>query len=219
MSNHIERSIDFLEGVEKTNVPLMATFVGFKKSFQARFGIEKFPMVMHDNPRKAVVRAYGSSKYPYGYFRMTELNLNDDRNTFQNIRRFGSGVSIKDLEDALVQKSFMFPTKVNVECKYLDDDPIRVLNFIQKLAIFNSCRLLSFDISLPGSETWNVNVVSNQKGAAIPVPVEDDDDKPTVYEIDFSYELETKIGFEKIVAKINNAGKITTNVELQDAPE
>lgn len=219
MSDPIERNIDFLDGAEKTNVPLLATLIGFKRSFQERLGIEKFPLVMHDNPRKAIKKAYKNSRYPYGYFRMTNLVLSDEQTLHQNIRRMGSGHSIQDIENVLVQKGFYFPADVTIEVKYLDDDINGVINFVQKLAIINACRLLSFDIKLPGSDGWNVNVTADTKGASIPSPIEDDEDRPAVYEIDASYVLQTKVGFEKVVAKINNEGSITHNVMLEPSRE
>lgn len=215
MSEHnIERNIDFLYGAEQTNVPLLATLIGFKKSFQAGLGIEKFPLVMHDNPRKAIKKAYKSSKYPYGYFRMSNLELDTDQNFFQNIRRMGSNVSVKELENVLVTKGFYFPAKVSIDVVYLDDDIENVINYVQKLAIIAACRTLSFDVALPNTQHWNVNVTSDNLGASFPTPVEDDEDKPAVYEIESSFVLHTKIGIEKVVAKINNEGTITHNLHV-----
>lgn len=216
MSKPIERNIDFLDGAEKSNVPLTASLIGFKQSFIQNFGIRKFPLVMHDNPLKAVKKLYGDAHYPYGYFRMNNLVLSDEISITQNIRRMGSSVTLSDLVNATVNKNFMFAADITIECKLLDNDMERILDFVQKLAIINACRLLSFDVKLPSGEEWNVNVKADTNGAAIPSPMDEDEAKASVYEIDFSYTIQSKIGISKEVAKINNLGTITTNVGLTD---
>jgi len=216
MTEHVPaRSIDFLDGVEKSDAPLLATLLGFRTQVQNHLRIKKFPLIFDDDPKGAIKRAYaGSISLPYGYWRISSMNLSEDDQAIQQIKRAGSGFSMPDLEDAVINKDFLFRANIEVECTYINDDPREVLAFVERLMIVNATRMLTFEIHLPTGSNWTVTPFASEKGASIPQATREDEGKPGVMEVTFSYRLSTKTGLIKPVAKINNDGHITTNTKI-----
>ena len=213
------RSIDFLDGVEKSDAPLLATLLGFRQQVRNHLQIKKFPLIFDDDPKGAIKRAYGgSSKYPYGYWRINSMNLDEETQATMQIKRAGIGFSMSDLEDATINKNFLFRSNIEVECTYVNDDPREVMAFVERLMIVNATRMLTFEIKLPGGAEWTVTPYANEKGASIPQATREDESKPGALEVIFSYRLSTKTGLVKPVAKINNDGHITTNTHIGTPP-
>jgi hypothetical protein len=208
-----KRNFDFLDGVEHTNTPLLATLMGFRKQVNKHLLIKKFPLIFDDDPKGTVRKAYGgSTSYPYGYWKITALNIDEETQAVQQIKRAGSGFSMSDLENATINKDFLFRTNIAVDCFYMDNDPVRMLAFVERLMIVSATRMLTFKIVLPQGSTWTVTPYPNEKGASIPLSTKEDEGNPGVLEINFGFKLSTKTGLVKPVAKIYNEGSVTTNL-------
>lgn len=214
------RDIDFLDGTEKSTAPLLATLHGFRSMVQTHLGIKKFPLVFDDDPKGAVKRAYGGdSSYPYGFWRISSINIDDETQAVQMIKKAGSGFSMQDLENAVINKAFLFRTNIEVDCYYLNNDPKETLAFVERLMIVAATRMMTFEITLPDGTEWTVTPYANQKGASIPQASKEDEGKPSTLEVNFSFRLSTKSGIIKPVAKINNDGNIQVNRNVGSPPE
>lgn len=209
----MQRNIDFLAGNEDNGTPLWAALLGFQKSFKARMGIDKFPLVMHNDHKGAIKKAYKSDAYPYGYFRVTDIAMDTTMQIPKAIQRYASSTSFDEMTNSLVDQNYMFPCNLTIECFYYDNSPDTTMMFAQRLAIMNACRAFSFNVSIPSTQWW-VDLVSSSESVPIPVVDIDDESKPMVSELTFGYTAKSKIGIVKSVPKINNEGKITTNVHI-----
>lgn len=207
-----EANIDFLRGVKASSAPIFATLLGFRESVKRTLGIEKFPMVLHNDHKGSVRKAYGNSDMPYGYFRITNLQVDEDSQAASNIRRVGNGSFIDGL-NATVNKSYLFAVNLRIECFYVDNDPLRVLNFVSMLALVNQAKGLEFYLELPSGRR-HVQVRPDTKGAAIPTTEIDNEDDPFTSSIEFSYEVRGFAGQYVEVAKLNNEGIIDLNVKM-----
>lgn len=205
-------NIDFLKDVKATSAPIFATLLGFRESVKRTLGIEKFPMVLHNDHKGSIRKAYGSTEMPYGYFRITNLQVDDETQAASNIRRHGSGSFVDGL-NAVVNKSYIFAVNLRIECFYVDNDPMRVLNFVSLLALVNQAKGLDFYLELPSGKR-HVQVKSDVKGAAIPTADIDSEEDPYTSIIEFGYEVRGFAGQYVKVAKINNDGIVDLNARI-----
>lgn len=208
----MEQSIDFLDGVEASSAPLFATLYGFRETVKQVLGIEKFPLVMHNDHKGSVRKAYGNADMPYGYFRITNIVVNEDSQAPATIARVGAGRFV-DKMNALVKMSYIFAVDITVECFYRDTDPSRVLSFVSNLALVNVVDGLDFTLNLPSGDR-TVKSTPDQKGAAVPQVDKDDEANPGVSEVSFGYTVRGFAGVYKPVAKVNNDGIVTLQSDV-----
>lgn len=201
--------------VINSGTALRATLAGIQRKFSVGLGLERFVMSMHNNPKQQLRAAFGSTNYPYGWFKCSSIALDKERANIANIARFTSGhkISITD-SNATITMNHYFPVTIQCECQVKFDNYEKGLLFIQQILIASPVKLLNFEILMP-SDKWTVEIAN--EGDMVPMPVIDDLDDgstPGTYSIDFTLTVKTKIGFNREAAKINNAGEVLVDYEL-----
>lgn len=208
----MKHDIDFLQGAKASSAPVFATLLGFRESVKRTLGIKKFPLVLHNDHKGSVRKAYGNDDMPYGYFRITNLQIDEEAQAASNIRRHGNGSFVDGL-NAIVNKAYIFAVNLRIECFYVDNDPLRVLNFVSMLALVNQGKGLDFYLELPSGRK-HVQVKPDVKGASIPTAEADDEENPFTSVIDFGYEVRGFAGQYVEVAKLNNEGIIDLSYKM-----
>lgn len=206
-----------IAGVMKNSTSLKATILGIQRQFRRGFGLNRFILSIHNNPKQGIRANFNqNTNYPYGWFKITTLAFNRELlQNPKNVARFGSGWAIgRDPTNAIVTTNYYFPVTLQCECvvKFMHFD--QSLLFAQQLVISGITELLGFEIQMPTSK-WTVRVLLD--GESVPLPyIEDLDDgsTPGSMEMTFNFTIQTKIGFNAEQAKINNYGEITADVEI-----
>lgn len=201
--------------VIKSSTALKATLAGVQRKFSVGLGIKRFIYTAHNNPKQGLRAAFGSTDYPYGWFKCTTLSLDTERANMANLGRFGSGLSLSVSESsASIVQNFYFPVTMQVDCEVKFNALEPGLLFIQQVLLASPTKMLNFEVHMP-SDKWTVEVVND--GNSMPMPnIEDLDDgsTPGSYTIQFQLTVKTKIGFNTETAKINNQGEVLMDVSL-----
>lgn len=195
---------------------LELTLKGFTDSFKHVLGVSSFVQQFHNN-WKQVLRASTGTKYPYGGFKLTTVQLQHDKNLV-NMARVGTGQGVSHTPiNTSISRAYLFPVQLQLECVVKFNDPVEAQMWAVAAAIMFSTRQLSFKLSL-GPDHWTVNCTANgDQSASMTMPyTEDLNDSgastPGSVELQFQLLLDTKIGFFTEVQKLNNDGAISMSV-------
>ena len=198
--------------------PYSLTLLGIRKRFETVFGIENFTQSFHNNWKQALRAAdkKGTASYPYGFFKVTNIQPEGEKNIV-NMARVGTGRVISpDGNNATVTKLFLFPVKLSLDCEVKFSDAMEAQQFALSLAVLLNTRTLSFSQMYLG-DTWTCLVTGSGGGnsaAVTPPVIEDlnDGSTPGTTSVPFQLEISTKIGFKRDVAKLNNYGIVNMRV-------
>lgn len=205
------KSFDMLGSVRNVQTPLMLTLVGFRKSISKHLGLKAFPQIMHDN-QKAVVRREQHDSYPYGWFRISSFEIQRDMQPNKTLRRHGSTMTLDDLTNATVSKGYLFPTLLNVEMRYINNDPIETLMLIEKVAVLGAVDGFSFKVNMPGAPEWTVGVQLSEGPVDVPQSELENEADAAAFDLSLNFTIRTRVGVIKSVPKINNEGRVTQSI-------
>lgn len=199
------------------NSPLLkATLAGVVRVMQTTLGIERSILSVNNNPKQGLKAIHGDLKYPYGWVKFPSMMLNADRALLKNIARNGSGYGTgRSNTSATVKINHHYPAKLNLDCIVKFQQYSDVLDFVQLLLIAAASDLLNFKIALA---TDDIQVTVAVEGHSAALPMIDDLEEgssPGTFEYQFSLTVDTKIGFNRDVAKINNEGVIQLDEKLE----
>lgn len=207
------KGFDLLSAVKNTQTPLFLSLLGFRKSLSRHLGLKAMPLIMHDN-LKAALDKEDFPGYPYGYFRISSLEVKRDGQANKTLRRHGSTLTLEAITNAVVQKGYLFPCEIMVELHFIHNDSPEVLLFIEKCAILGAVDGFSFQVDMPGSTSWTVGVTMEEGPISIPdVELESESDA-AAFDISVQFRINTRAGIVKNVPKINNEGKITKSFDI-----
>lgn len=194
---------------------IKAALSGVQRTVRTVLGVERFILSVNNNPKQGVRSTFGSTDYPYGWCKFPTIMLDADKAMLKGIARRGSGWGIGHTDTSATTKiNHYFPARLNLECFIKFQQYDDVLAFAQLLLISSVSDLLNFKINLP-TEVIHVKVFVD--GNNISLPQIDDLEEgatPGTFEFTFSLTVDTKIGFSRDIAKINNEGVIELNTEL-----
>ncbi|AQT28615.1 hypothetical protein YOLOSWAG_135 [Erwinia phage vB_EamM_Yoloswag] len=206
-----------IDQLMRNSTSLKATIHGIQQQFRNGYGLTRFVWMVHNNPKQGI-RALNaqSTDYPYGWVKLNNLAFN--RELMQNPKsagRFGTGWALTpDPSNAVVVNNYYFPVTLSAEAtvKFMSID--EALAFVQQFLIASIVELMSFEIQMPSTK-FTVRVLLD--GESIPLPFIEDLDEgstPGSFEITIPLTVQTKIGFNREEAKINNYGEVTVNTKL-----
>lgn len=197
---------------------LKATLAGVQRTVRTTLGIDRFVLSVNNNPKQGIRSLFGSTDYPYGWAKFPTISLDAETAMLKGIARRGSGWGTGKIDSsATVKINHYFPAKLTMDCYVKFQQYDDVLVFAQLLLIASAGDLLNFKISLPTEE---IHVKTKVEGNSLTVPQIDDLEEgstPGTYEFQFALAIDTKIGFSRDIAKINNEGTIQINTELDIA--
>ena len=212
------RTFDMLSGVDVNTNPLYASLFGMRESMSKKIGVKTLPIIQHDNTKR-VLEALGS-RYPFAFLKLTSIGVIVDRQNVNTIRRTASSI-VATGEDVLeVYKGYLFDTNVNMEITFTTDSLLEAVNFCNKLAIYAATDAFDFELSVPGTGSWNVQVKFENNDFQIPTAALEDEENPKALEMTFPFVLVTKTGIIRSVAKVNHEGRVNTSItpgEYDDA--
>ena len=185
------------------------------------FGFRAFPLVQDDDMKGAVRRALKISTedrshnlYPFGAMTITSLGVKDDTHNIKNIARSGSGISVtENMESATIIKHYKVWASVSLDLQFEFDDLIEALRFVEKLSLCLAAKKFNTGVKLDSGEEWSV-LVESQREVSFPKAARDDETAPSIYRINHSIIVHTQFGENREVAKINNEGRIDTNITV-----
>jgi hypothetical protein len=194
--------------------PLYAALSGVQQRFKNVLGLKRFVFTVHNNPKQALRAVFGSTDYPYGWFKATGLTVDRDAANIKTILRRGSGVALATDTSATVMINHYIPVTVPIECEVHLVSVADALVFASQFLIASSADLMDFVI-FAGTTRWTVSLKSDGDNVPLPQDVDlDEGSTPGSVTLQFSMTMKTKIGFSREGAKINNDGAVTVDLDI-----
>lgn len=203
---------------------LYATLYGFREMLDQQLELKNVPVVMHDNAKNALRKKVqeklksGLLVYPYGFIEVESIEINRDLNPVKQIQRSGYLSNPLSATDATVLRGFLFPTRLAVTLHYINSDVEATLLFAESIALISILGGLDFTINYGKEFIWSCRVLLDGP-VTIPKKTLEDAALPAEDEIIISGTIETRIGFTRPIAKINNKGAPTFYFELKKEEE
>lgn len=209
------RQKDLLDGVEYASASTYAALKSFKKAFMEQIGVGDFPWIQHNQRKKAIKAVQGSGRFPYSCFKLTNLGINREIGSAQQIRRHSNGSGVSYTEDGTVHKVFAFDMVIRVEAHYYTQDLMDAISFCERVSLINISRTLSSKITYQNGIEYDVNVFSDSVELDIPEVDLDSESDAGIIDIPINYELKTKMMIFKEGPKINSRGQILRGIKFE----
>lgn len=204
-----------------SNSCLYATLYGFREMLDQQLELKNVPVVVHDNAKNALRKKIqeklksGLIAYPYGFIEIASVEINRDLGPIKQIQRSGYLSNPLSATDATVLRGFLFPAKLSVVLHYINSDVEATLLFAESIALISILGGLDFTINYGQEFKWCCRVLLDGP-VTIPKKTLEDPSLPAEDEIVISGLIETRIGFTRPIAKINNQGAPTFFFELKN---
>lgn len=211
------RNFDLLGGVKTANSPLWLSFHGFRKTLSHHLGLKTLPFIMHDDTKATLRKEYGS-QYPYGFYRMNSFQIIRDQAPGKTVRRHGSAWGYEGATNAQIHKAYMFPAEIMMELHYINDDPAKVIHFVEKVSILGATGSFSFKVKLPGVNEFSCRISVEDGPIEIPQVELENESDAGAFEIVVPFKMTTKVGVIKGVPKINNQGAVEQSISVDPVP-
>lgn len=211
----LNQNFDLLSAVKNTQTPVYLSLLGFRKSISRHLGLKALPLLMYDDT-KAVLRRIQSVDYPYGYFRLNSFDIPRDSQVNKTLRRHGSTLTLDEVTNATISKGYLFPCTLMVEFHFIHNDPQQVLNLVEKSAILGAVDGFSFTVEMEGTSGWTVGVMMEEGPIQIPIAELESETDASAFDVIFNFSIKTRAGIVKSVPKINNEGRISRDLGIQN---
>lgn len=204
-----------LKAVQGTGMSgsVFATMSGVQTMMREVLGLKRFALSTNDNPKQGVRNAFGSTEFPYGWFKLTTVALKRDGILLKNVGRFGSGFAMNHESSATISRNYQFPSTISLECVVKFEAYKDAVAFATNLILSSALEMLAFSIE---TSTYKTLVSVILDGDSVSMPTEtsmNDGGTPGSPEITFSLTISTQFSFTREGAKINDAGAVTYNVD------
>lgn len=215
-----KQRINLLDGVTNKTSPLVVSMAAFLKNIARFSGIKQIPLVATDDEYDKQDRGNDIEEYPYAFMRMTNIEFILDRQNTKAAARHG--YPIADLNDpdaivtnAAIPKQFLFPVRVSLEMTYKTNQFSDVITIIEKMCLLSISGTLTFKVHAPMyPEITNIVKLESPSVPITPAEI-NSSAEPGAHKLTFNFTLESYSGIFKDVPKINNEGKVTTNIEVK----
>lgn len=208
------RDFDLLGKVRDKGTAIFKTLEGVELSLSKQLGLSSCPLIMSDNVFAELRKDPETERFPYGYFKITSFSIVRDQQAVKTLGRTSTGMSFDEFTNSTIAKDFTFPLHMQIEFNISTNDFGDALWLLQKVAIIDALDKFTFKMSLPPFQDWMVSLNLNSPENAVPESVLEDPTAPGTYKLNFNMLIKTHCGVSKQVAKINNSGKVTTNVNV-----
>lgn len=189
------------------------------------FKFKHIPLVLNDNWQGALVKAYGIAHNvektlpdPYCYLKISSLGVKEDAHNLNQSMRNGTGfgargASTGDLSNALLDMQYFAWAKVNIELCVGFRNPLAFFVFCERLSIAIKARNLA---ATANYENNSIGVYADPQQSEISPVMMSTDDATTAGWLTLNHALtiHTQFGTSVGVAKLNNEGNITNNIEV-----
>jgi len=194
--------------------PLYAALSGVQQRFKNVLNLKRFVFTVHNNPKQALRSVFGSTDYPYGWFKATGITIDRDNANIKTILRRGSGIALATDTSATVIVNHYIPVTVPIECEIHFKSVAEALVFASQFLIASAADLMDFVI-FAGTTRWTVSLKSDGDNIPLPQDVDlDEGSTPGSVTLQFSLTMKTKIGFSREGAKLNNEGTVSVNLDI-----
>jgi hypothetical protein len=189
------------------------------------FKFKHIPLVLNDNWQGALTKAYGIADNiekklpdPYCYLKVSSFGVRDDAHNLNQSMRNGTGFNTRgsdtgDLSNALLDMQYFAWAKVNIELCVGFRNPIAFFAFCEKLSIAIRARRLSASANFDGN-VFDVYADPQQSEISPTMMTTDDATTAGWLTLNHALTVHTQFGTSIAVAKLNNEGIITNNVEV-----
>lgn len=197
---------------------------GFKQKFQMVHGLERFAFNQSEGTSAESIRKLMGNtndvpiEYPYGFFSISSIGHDTAGPNAKNAARNEAGRAVSgDMSNTDIFKLYRLQVKLTVEVVLRFDKFTQMLKFVERFVWALAAKGYNTGIVLENKDHWNV-VVGGDATISIPKATIDDETRPGIYEIVHQLEITTQIGYDVEVPKINNEGRVTTNVVAGNSP-
>lgn len=219
---HLQDNID---RILDRNSAAYLTLTVYRDAVKRFFGIDRLPMIQSQDVKREVRRkAIGSENdqvsniYPYAYFNITSLGLVKDHLAVKTVARASRGFTMDELSEAVIKKAYMFPATIEVELHYVTNDLIRAIDFSTRALIVAATGKLNARVTHDGI-SWVIATSFAGDSISFPRPDKDLEEDPEGYDIIVPCTISTQLGVMRDVPKINNRGKVTTQLEVENGSQ
>ena len=219
---HLQDNID---RILDRNSAAYLTLTVYRDAIKRFFGIDRLPLIQSQDVKREVRRkTIGSENdqvsniYPYAYFNITSIGLVKDHLAVKTIARASRGFTFDDLSEAVVKKAYLFPSTLEVELHYVTNDVVKAMDFSTRALIVAATGKLNARVTHDGA-SWIVATAFSSDSISFPRPDKDLEEDPEGYDIIVPCTISTQLGVMRDVPKINNRGKVTTDVGVENGSE
>ncbi len=181
---------------------LALSLKGVRAVFEQEFGIKGIEIVTNDQAKQELLRRKMTS-YPYGYFSITDVAPEKDRQNTKVIQRHGWRVGTTEATYSTTKKAYMFPLHVGIEMKYYESDPYQVLYLAEALSLLAGGNGFIFTIKIGPTFEFQVRLECPES-VSIPLSEVDNAQQPGATELDLNFVMNTYGGFLRDTAAVNN---------------
>ncbi len=199
---------------------LLATLSGVTERFRVILGVPNIVRAQHDNPKGNLKLKDPKLEYPMGWWKATSMQYAADHDTSRpkNIGRFGSGWKVQTqggATNAVVMQNYYFPFLIDatLTLRFLTEE--QALAVLQRAIIASATEMMTFNVQMPSTK-FNVRVLLSGNQTQFPdvAALEDGSSDKGIIEMELSYQIFTKVGFNMETAKINNLGEVTVRTSV-----
>lgn len=180
----------------------------------------RLPLIQHDNVKGALNKlsrrnagTETTPMYPFFHVSISSTGLKEDAHIPKNIAKWGSGFTVTPEDDnAMGTKHYTFWSETTFEFTAEFNDFISLMKFADTFAIALAAKSLSSGAKVDNEE-WTV-VITGPSQISIPKATTEDEARPKVYQVTHQITVYSHIGELKDVPKVNNEGRMTTNIAM-----
>lgn len=180
----------------------------------------RLPLIQHDNVKGAINKlnrrnmgTETSSMYPFFHVSISSTGLKEDAHIPKNIAKWGSGFTVDpESANSMGTKHYTFWSETTFDFTAEFSDFVAMMQFVDTFAIALAAKSLSSGATIE-NEQWTV-IVSGPSQISIPKATTEDEARPKVYQLTHQITVYSHIGELQDVPKLNNEGRIETNIAM-----
>jgi hypothetical protein len=175
------------------NSLLLTTLNGVKYVLQRETGIKNVRLSTADKI-KAQMKESGDDKFPYAWLEPSDGQTVRDQMNLRAIQRTGIRVGTYGATRNTSRAGFIFPIRLGMAFKYVDNDPIRMYRMLETFLVLSGINMLNFDTRFANQLVLNTRI-EIPDNATIPIADTGDTTKPGGSEMELPLVIHTHCGF------------------------
>lgn len=184
----------------------------FEASFKAGFGITEFQRQQMTGSKHTTDPGAEGVVYPRGYYRVSGIEFPNSQINRHAAARHTTFYDMGNITNGYVRSAVLFPTIISVELHLTVRDETEYLALGMVISFLLGTKHLNFTLSDNERGTRQFDVAWPDMNLSLNNPDVESPEDPAIFEYVVTFTISGNIGITKKIAKINNAGKVETEV-------
>lgn len=196
---------------------LFCTLFGVKRTFEKQLKLNDVYYIFHNNHKSMLMlNTKKDVTKPYGFFSLGSLQIVKDQFNNKAIRRGGITHRSNDFKnvtntmDATIHNFFMFPTVINCEFHYYNNNIKDLTTFVEAFLILAVTDCFNFVVRINDEAHWITRIEVQDDTITIPEMDLESTENPATFEIVVPFMVHTHVGFIRDAARVNSDRPIIT---------